>query len=89
MWLRLCFVGLEYLQTAVSHWEDALMKLSYVNDSPVPALQVGTMFFKGWGMEAIYYCIFKTLLGSICHNEVTVHIGIVSVLSLLGKSFFS
>ncbi|KAL5012454.1 hypothetical protein ScPMuIL_011005 [Solemya velum] len=36
---HLCQMGLEYLQTAVSHWEDALMKLSYVNDSPVPALQ--------------------------------------------------
>ncbi|KAH3797097.1 mitoguardin-like [Dreissena polymorpha] len=36
--LQLCDLGLETLSQAVSYWEDAVMKMGYLDDNPVPAI---------------------------------------------------
>ena len=35
--------GLETLQVAVTYWEDAVMKMGYLDDNPLPAITVGTI----------------------------------------------
>ncbi|KAL8578961.1 hypothetical protein ACOMHN_001923 [Nucella lapillus] len=36
--LELCSLGMESLSQAVSYWEDAIMKMSYLDDHPFPAI---------------------------------------------------
>ncbi|KAK7094477.1 mitoguardin-like [Littorina saxatilis] len=36
--LELCSLGMESLSSAVSYWEDAIMKMSYLDDQPYPAI---------------------------------------------------
>ncbi|KAL4219615.1 Mitoguardin [Mactra antiquata] len=35
---QLCQLGLDTLQLAITYWEDAVMKMGYLDDSPVPAI---------------------------------------------------
>ena len=35
--------GMESLSQAVSYWEDAVMKMSYLDDQPYPAIHVSHM----------------------------------------------
>lgn len=35
---------MESLSQAVSYWEDAIMKMSYLDDQPLPAIAVGLVF---------------------------------------------
>lgn len=35
---QLCKLGLDTLQVAISYWEDAVMKMGYLDDNPVPAI---------------------------------------------------
>lgn len=36
--LELCSLGMESLSQAVSYWEDAIMKMAYLDDQPYPAI---------------------------------------------------
>lgn len=35
---QLCQLGLDTLQLAITYWEDAVMKMGYLDDNPVPAI---------------------------------------------------